>query len=64
MSKIADKLRSVKIFNEYGIAEHGHPLISFRPADNWHSSSWLVSIKGFLFENERNGSKEFTILWC
>jgi len=56
MSKIADKLRAVHIFNEYEISRPGGVFISRRASEPFSSAAWIVHIQGKRLKHaERDG---------
>jgi len=64
MSKVADKLRVIKIYNDHGISEPGGVYISRRSRGPWKPPAWIVHIQGKSFKTagrEDNGGRAFRI---
>jgi hypothetical protein len=64
MSKILDKFREMKIFNEYDFLNDGDPMIYYTSQDDWSCSGWMVYVKGKKFKDSHwndDGGKKFIV---
>ncbi len=62
MSKLAEKLRAGKYYNDWDLTQDGHPMIHLRTALKAISRKVLLSLKGRRFKDSAwydNGSKSF-----
>jgi hypothetical protein len=62
MSKLTERLRAIKHYNEWDTTVNGHPMIHLRTASKAIPSTILLKLKGFSFKGAPwydNGAKSF-----